>query len=351
MRQSDPRINIRHFSLKNYLIIFSLIIFFAGSYAGVYFLQWKSRDELYIALSMVAYLVVISGFATFLFAIIRAQAYDKPISVLQNAIEKVAEGDYSVRLSPLRKDGKVDEIEAMIMDFNYMVEELESVEMLKNDFVSNVSHELKTPLSVIKSSTDLILGDSLSKAEERLYIQKISHSVGKLTTVIENILELSKLENAKRPPILQKVNVSESISESVLLYDGILDEKNLTVNIQLDSSLIVNADAALLSTVWNNLLSNAVKFTPEGGRIDIVLNKNNEWAEVMLKDNGCGMDEHTLRHLFEKFFQADSSRGTNGNGLGLAMVKRIMEILDGEIEVESELGSGSLFTVRLKILS
>ena len=119
----------------------------------------------------------------------------------------------------------------------------------------------------------------------------------------------------------------------------------------MDSSLIVCADAALLGTVWNNLLSNAVKFTPKGGRIDISLSQKNEWAVVMLKDNGCGMDEHTLRHLFEKFFQADSSRGTKGNGLGLAMVKRIMEILDGEIEVESELGSGSLFTVRLKILS
>lgn len=351
MRQNDERITVRHFSLRNYFVIFMLILFFAGSYAGVYFLQWKSGKDLYIALSMVAYLVVISGFATFLFGFMRIQAYEKPIVVLQNAIKKVAEGDYSVRLSPLRKDGKVDEIEAMIMDFNYMVEELESVEMLKNDFVSNVSHELKTPLSVIKSSTDLILGDSLSKSEERLYIQKISHSVGKLTTVIENILELSKLENAKRPPILQKVNVSESISESVLLYDGILDEKNLTVNIQLDSSLIVNADAALLGTVWNNLLSNAVKFTPEGGRIDIVLNKNNEWAEVMLKDNGCGMDVQTCRHLFEKFYQADSSRGTKGNGLGLAMVKRIMELLEGEIEVESQLGKGSLFTVRLKISS
>lgn len=348
MKQTDPRINVRRFNLRNYVFLFVIILFFAGSYAGVYFLQWHKSRDLYIVLSMLAYLVVISGFATFLFALLRMKNVEKPINIFQNAFKQVAQGDYSVRLEKMRTDGKVDEFEVMVEDFNFMVNELESVEMLKNDFVSNVSHELKTPITIIQNTATLIASGELSDDERKEYCEKLSQTTNRLSYVIDNILQLSRLENSKVKPELRQVNLSESISESILLYDSILDERNLDVEIDLDSSIIVETDPQLLSIVWKNILTNAIKFTPEKGKIGITLKADEKNVMVSFSDTGCGMDEHTVRHIFEKFYQGDTSHATKGNGLGLALVMRIIDLLQGEIIVDSELGKGSTFTIKLK---
>lgn len=347
MKQTDPRINVRRFNMKNYVLLFVMIMIFAGSYAGVYFLQWRKSNDLYIVLSMFTYLLVISAFATFIFGILRVKILEKPINIFQNAFKQVAQGDYSVRLNKMRTDGKVDEFEVMIEDFNYMVEELESVEMLKNDFVSNVSHELKTPITIIQNTTTLISAGELSEDERAEYCEKLMQATNRLSSVIDNILQLSRLESSKVKPDLRPVNLSESISENVLLYDDIMDEKELDVEIDLDSSIIMETDPELLSIVWKNILTNAIKFTPEKGKIEIKLKADSENVLVSFTDSGCGMDEHTARHIFEKFYQGDASRSTEGNGLGLALVMRIIYLLQGEISVDSEPGKGSTFTIKL----
>lgn len=350
--KKDPRINAKSMTVGNYIVIFLGMLTFCGAYAAIYLGQSQTSMEgtLYTILSLITYLVVTSGAMCVFFALFRRRILMRPVRRLCDAAQRVAQGDFSVRLSPMRKDGKKDEFEVLFEDFNTMAEELSSTEILKNDFVSNVSHELKTPLAVIQNYATILQSDELSQEERKEYSQRIGQAAGRLSVLVTNILQVNRLENQKIKPASQPFNLSEALSRCILNYDGQLAEKSIELDVELDQDLILSSDENLLDMVWNNLLSNAVKFTPEHGRIRVSLRQDRGCAVVMVADSGCGMDRETLRHIFDKFYQGDTSHATQGNGLGLALVKRIVDLLGGEISVESAPGKGSAFTVQLLII-
>ena len=347
--KGDPRINARSMTFRNYLLIFLSMLLFCGSYAGLYFLQIQTSGVIYTVLSMLTYVVVTSLVTCAFFALFRRYVIMRPVRRLCRAAQQVAEGDFSIRLSPMRRDGKKDEFEVLFEDFNTMAEELSSTEMLKNDFVSNVSHELKTPLAVIQNYATILQSDDLTEAERKEYSQRIGQAAGQLSTLVTNILQVNRLENQKIKPACRPFNLSEALSRCILNYDTLLEEKDIDLEVDLDQDLILNSDENLLDMVWNNLLSNAVKFTPAGGKVQVRMAEEGGQAAVSVADSGCGMAQETMKHIFDKFYQGDASHATQGNGLGLALAKRIVDLLDGTISVQSEPGKGSVFTVKLAI--
>lgn len=347
--RKDPRINAKSMSIGKYFLLFAVMLFFCGSYAGLYFLQIKTGEIIYIVLSMLTYVVVISVAVCFLFAFFRRKFLMRPVYRLCDAAQRVASGDFTVRIAPMRKDGKKDEFEVLFEDFNTMADELSSTEMLKNDFVSNVSHELKTPLAVIQNYATILQSETLSEEERKEYSERISQAAGRLSTLVTNILQVNRLENQKIKPASKPFNLSEALSRCILNYDAQMEEKQIDLEVNVDQNLILNSDENLLDMVWNNLLSNAVKFTQEGGKISVSVQREGENAIVTISDNGCGMDADTLRHIFDKFYRGDTSHATQGNGLGLALAKRIIDLLGGSVAVESSPGSGAVFRVQFPI--
>lgn len=230
-----------------------------------------------------------------------------------------------------------------------MAEELSSIEMLKSDFISSVSHELKTPLAQISNYASVLQSDGLSDKERKRYIEQIGESSRKLSVLVTNILQLNHLDNQKIQPKKERINISEQISECILGYDILLEEKDIQLDFDVSENLWVNADRELMDMVWNNLISNAIKFVDDQGEIRIYSQADETNIVVTISDNGCGMKEHEIAHIFDKFYQADTSRKTKGNGIGLSLVKRIIDLLKFTIEVESKPGVGSTFRISIPI--
>lgn len=347
--RDDPRINAKSMTIWNYLSIFLVTLFFCGSYAGLYFLQLRVETSVaYVMLSMLTYIVVISLLVCMFFAVLRKKYFMRPIYRLSEAARRVTHGDYETRIEPMRKDGKKDELEVLFDDFNTMVEELASTEIMKKDFVYNVSHEFKTPLAAIQNYAFMLQSGELNETERLECSRRIAEVSQSLAVLITNILQLNKLENQKISPSVKTYNLSEQLSRCILNYDTILDEKAIELDVEMNQNLLVKSDEALMDIVWNNLLSNAVKFTPVGGEIDIHIRREGDMAVVEVTDNGCGMTEKEAERIFEKFYQADASHAGQGNGLGLSLVKRIIEILGAQIQVISTPDIGTTFLVRMR---
>jgi signal transduction histidine kinase len=280
--------------------------------------------------------------------VIRRYYFERPLRHLSEGAKKIARGDFSVRIAPMRTDGKKDYTEVLFDDFNTMAAELANIETLKNDFIANVSHEIKTPLSVIQGYAAALQSDTLTAAERRDYAKTIMDATQKLSALVTNILKLNKLENQGIIPEAASFDLGEQLRRCALAFEDLWEEKGITFDADLDE-IAVNYDESMLEIIWNNLLSNAVKFTKPGGLIALSLKKVDDHAVVTVRDNGCGMDAETAKHIFDKFYQGDTSHSGEGNGLGLAMVKKVIEITGGEIGVDSEPGQGTTFIVRLKM--
>ena len=231
-----------------------------------------------------------------------------------------------------------------------MVQELQNVETLKTDFIANVSHEIKTPLAIIQSYATALQNDSLQAEDRHEYIKTIIEASQKLSTLVSNILKLNKLENQEILPEAHPFDLSEQIRRCALSFEDLWEQKNISFDLELEETTVC-LDESLPEIVWNNLISNAIKFTNSGGIIFVKLKPLDGYAQVSISDTGCGMDEETQKHIFDKFYQGDRSRSREGNGLGLTMVKRAIELLGGNISVESRPGEGTTFTVSLKFHS
>lgn len=238
-------------------------------------------------------------------------------------------------------------MDVLFTDFNKMVEELGSIETLKTDFFSNVSHEIKTPLSVIQNNAELLCKPGLSEEHRMEYTETILHATKRLSNLITNMLKLNKLEKQTIKPVPQKYDLCAQLCECALQFENAWEQKNIDFEAELEERTIIEADAGLLELVWTNLLSNAIKFTPLGGTITLKQKTEEDGVKVSVEDTGCGMDENTVKRIFEKFYQGDTSHSTEGNGLGLPLVKRILQLSDGSIEVKSKVGHGTIFTIRL----
>ncbi len=275
----------------------------------------------------------------------RKYTVDRPVKDIIKALDRITKGDFSVRI-PRSKGGEGFEI---IADrINIMTEELGSVETLRTDFIANVSHELKTPLAVMNNYGMLLQSPGLPESERLQYAKAVTAASRNLSELITNILRLNKLENQQIFPESRSYNLSEQLCECLLNFEDVWEKKKLDIDTDIEDDVIINADAEMLSLVWNNLFSNAVKFTDENGRIYVSLKREKGYATVTVTDTGCGMSPETGRHIFEKFYQGDTSHQTKGNGLGLALVKRIADITGADISVQSEQEKGSTFTVKLR---
>ena len=271
-----------------------------------------------------------------------------PLWMSQRNLSPLTHGDFTVRIEPLHDEEHEDYLDRMIHDLNAMIAELGSIETLKTDFVSNVSHEIKTPLSVIQSYSSLLNTEHLSEEDRREYAGIIQGAAMRLNSLITNILRLNRLENQQIHLQAETYDLGGQITECLLGFETVWEEKGIEIEPEIEDDVQIRSDKELLSIVWNNLLSNAFKFTEPGGTIGISLRTENSDAVVSVRDTGCGMPPETVRHIFDKFYQGDTSHSVQGNGLGLALVKRIIDIAGGEIHVESTPGEGSLFIVRIR---
>ena len=267
----------------------------------------------------------------------------RPIRTLSDASKTVATGNFNVRID-VRTD--IEELNATFDNFNNMVTELNSIETLRNDFVANVSHEFKTPLSAIEGYTMLLQDEALSEAERNDYISKITDNTRRLSSLTGDILLISKLDNQTFASEKLSFRLDEQIREAILTYEPAWTDKEIELDIDLPE-INYTGEENLLLQVWLNLIGNAVKFTPKGGRITVIMTEFQDSVVITIADNGIGMDEDTAKHIFEKFYQGDTSHKSEGNGLGLALCKKIVTRAGGNISADSTLGKGSTFTVKL----
>ena len=288
---------------------------------------------------------------TFLFGttdfIRRKITVDRPVRQITAAAEKIMQGDFSARVPPIHGAG-TDGFNQIGAAINKMAEELSGTETLRTDFIANVSHELKTPLAVMGNYSTMLQRPGITEEEKNEYAKAISEAARRLAQLITNILKLNKLENQQIFPTPQEFDLGEQLCECLLGFEDAWEAKELSIETDIQDDVRIQSDPELLSLVWNNLISNAVKFTRSGGTIGVSLKTEGDSIVVSVSDTGCGMKPETGMHIFEKFYQGDTSHATQGNGLGLALVKRVVDILSGEIGVQSVYGEGSTFTVKFK---
>ena len=267
---------------------------------------------------------------------------------IADAAKRVVEGDFTVRIDPVNQFGTDENFNEIISCFNTMTKELAGIETLRTDFIANVSHEMKTPLAVMQNYGTLLQSPDLEEELRMEYARGVTDGARRLADMMTNILKLNRLEKQQIYPKTEEYDLGEQLCECLLGYETVWEKKNIEIETEIADGVKVNTDGELLSLVWNNLFSNAFKFTPEGGTVSVVLEATEHHAIVKVKDTGCGMSQEVGAHIFEKFYQGDTSHATQGNGLGLALVKRVVDILHGEISVESSLGKGSTFTVKFR---
>lgn len=293
--------------------------------------------------------IIFLTFIFWLFDMIRREiTVERPVRRIIKSLDRITGGDFNVQIANIREVTDANEFNIIIDRINKMTAELSGVETLRTDFIANVSHELKTPLAAISNYGTLLQSPDLSEDERIEYAKAVTDASRRLSGLITNILKLNKLENQQIYPISKPYNLGEQLCECLLGFEEDWEKKDLRIDTDIDEDVIISADSELLSLVWNNLFSNAVKFTDQGGSIFVGLKKDNGYAVVTVTDSGCGMSAETGKHIFEKFYQGDTSHAGQGNGLGLALVKRVVDITGGEISVQSELGKGSAFTVKLR---
>ena len=272
---------------------------------------------------------------------------DKPVELITDAAERIMNGDFSVRVKSMNGAG-MDGFNRVGEAINSMVSELSGVETLRTDFIANVSHEMKTPLAVMQNYGTLLQTADLSEEKRIEYAKAITDASRRLADMMTNILKLNRLENQQIYPNFTTFDLGEQLCESLLQYESTWERKKIEIGTDIAENVFVSADAELLSLVWNNLFSNAFKFTEDCGKVTLTLTADEKYATVKVSDTGFGMSAEVGAHIFEKFYQGDTSHATQGNGLGLALVKRVVDIMQGEIGVESTVGVGTTFTVKIR---
>ena len=344
------------FSIRRYLIFF-LLMAFVITCCMILFLNMMTRatgfeltQEYIEQAAKVTFLNValLSLLCTVIDGIRRRIMVKRPVKRIVSAAEQIMKGDFSVRIPSLRSADKMSGFDVIADYFNQMAEELSGTETLRTDFIANVSHELKTPLAVIQNYGTLLQQPSLSEEKRQEYAKAITNTSRRLANLITNILKMNKLENQQIYPKAETYELGEQLCECLLAFESAWEEKDLEIETDVEEEVLVDTDAELLSLVWNNLFSNAAKFTEPGGTISLSLKAEGEFAIVRVSDTGCGISSEVGKHIFEKFYQGDTSHAAQGNGLGLALVKRVIDIVGGDISVSSEVGKGSTFTVKLR---
>lgn len=268
----------------------------------------------------------------------------QPIKKITEATKKVASGYFNIELETVRQD----EIGELTNNFNQMVKDLASTENLQKEFIDNVSHEIKTPISSIQGFAKLLKDENVSKEEKMEYSQIIIEESDRLLNISNNMLKLSKLQNQNKILKREQIDIAEQIRRTISLLEPKWSNKEIAFNISMEEKYFYG-DEDLIFQVWVNLIDNAIKFSKEHGKIEILLKENNENIVVEIKDNGMGMSEEDKKRIFTRFYQIDKSHSEEGCGLGLAIVKRIIELSNGTIKIISEENKGTTMIVKLPI--
>lgn len=350
--KAKPAVRQSHFPGILCVVYFLALLLMSGIHMGLVTLinekEWN--DIVAVTIPTLYWALVAVGLTLYARWQIK-KTYEEPMHRLAQATAKVAQGDFSVYVPPLHTADKLDYLDVMILDFNKMVEELGSIETLKTDFFSNVSHEFKTPLAVIYNNAQLLEKGEHLEEKQKESVQSILKATKRLSDLIMNMLKLNKLEKQTIQPMPESYDLCRQLCECALQFEDKWENKKIDFEADIEDQAMILADPGLMELVWINLLSNAIKFTPAGGTVTLEEFSDEKSVTVAVRDTGCGMDETTQKHIFDKFYQGDTSHSTEGNGLGLALVRRVLQLSEGEISVESTVGKGSTFTVKLPLAS
>lgn len=296
-----------------------------------------------VSLTFIAFISsTIIGTGTSLFV---SRHFFKPVDAIIKSQKKVANGDFSSKVTPPKGDTIITDL---VNGFNTMTDELGSTEMFRNDFINNFSHEFKTPIVSIRGFAKQLKNDDLSEEQKREYIDIIVNESDRLASMSSNILLLTKFENQQMVTDKTEFYLDEQIRKCILLLEKDWSRKNIDFNIDLNE-IRYYSNEEMLSHVWLNILNNAIKFTPENGTVTVKCYRDASNITVKIIDNGIGMDDKTQRHIFDKFFQGDTSHTIVGNGLGLPLAKRVVTLCGGKITAKSQTGKGTTFIVRLPV--
>ena len=354
--KSDSKFRRFLFSLRSYVAFFLLMSFvitccmllFLNALAGSMEITYTERGIRLAAVTTFVNVIFLSLLCTVIDGVRRKYMVERPVQRIVQGAEKLMQGDFSIRIEPYHGIDERAGFDTIIDYFNRMAEELSGVETLRTDFIANVSHELKTPLAVMQNYGTMLQSPDLTEAQRTEYAKAITEQSRRLADLITNILKLNRLENQQIYPAAKRYNLGEQLAGCLLNFESTWEKKDINIETDIEEEVIVRSDDELLSLVWSNLFSNALKFTEDGGTVSVTLKAEGDYATVRVSDTGCGISQETGKHIFEKFYQGDTSHATQGNGLGLALVKRVVDIVGGNISVESEVGKGSTFIVRIR---
>ncbi len=344
------------FSLKSYTAFFLLMSFVITccmvlflktlqQALGIRFTEANIRSAAVLTFGNVLFLSLL---CTVIDGVRRKFTVERPVKRIIAGAEQIMKGDLSTRIEPFHSIDSRAGFDVIIDYFNRMAEELGSVETLRTDFIANVSHELKTPLAVMQNYATLLQAPGLPEERRVEYAKAITGQSRRLADLITNILKLNRLENQQIYPAAKRYDLAEQLAECLLPFEGTWEEKGIDIQTDLEEDVLVETDRELLALVWSNLFSNALKFTEPGGTVSVSLKTEGDFAAVSVADTGCGISPEAGKHIFEKFYQGDTSHATQGNGLGLALVKRVVELTGSDISVESAAGAGSTFRVKIR---
>jgi len=333
------------FSLRVRLVLVVTAELVASILLSVWLSSWLQR---YIPsdweIPLLLYLLVFSLLIGIFVTVFLSRLFFAPIKHLRLAMVKVAEGDFTIQLTPKSKSREIRDIYS---GFNLMTQELRSMEVLQTDFVSNVSHEFKTPLSAIEGYSTLLQdGDNLTP-QQQTYVEKIIFNTRRLSSLTGSILLLSKLENQQIPTGQSSFSLDEQIRQTIVALEPAWAAKNIEFDVEMEA-VSYFGNELLMGHVWNNLLSNAVKFSPDDAVVQIGLKRSPEAVIFWVQDAGPGIPEEAMQHIFLRFYQADSSHKQEGNGLGLALVDKILQLEGGRIQAANCPEGGCRFTVYLQ---
>ncbi len=344
MKNKNPNMKVKFTTITINSVIFSSLLVTFTSFIVIRSFQLEAAFQIFPVL-FIGIPLLASGIVSIIFTIIATEKSHKELNVFLDAINKVAQGDFSVKLD--EKKPKV--LKLLYISFNQMVNELNSVQILRNDFISSFSHEFKTPIVSIRGFAKLAKMPDITDEERNEYLDIIITEINRLVSLSNSTLLLTNLESKEMVIEKEKYSLDEQIRESIVLLQDKWEAKNINFNLELDE-VNYRGNKDLLQQLWINIIDNAIKFSFEKGNIDISLkNFDENNLKVTITDKGIGMNEETLMQIFNKFYQHDPARQSEGIGLGLSISKRIVDLSDGHISAQSEIEKGTTFTVLLPI--
>jgi len=333
------------FILSNINIFFTILVLveFIFTIAFASFVQWILESVLQITIPTTLFLLLVGAFMGSAIAFLVNRIFFEPIQKLKDGMNDVSDGDFTVKIDT---NSPINEVRELYDSFDLMVKELSATEILQSDFMSNVSHEIKTPVNAIEGYAMLLESEEITPEEQQEYVEKILFNTKRLSELVGNVLLLSKIDNQAIPKNEKKFRLDEQIRQSIMQLETKWTEKDIELDVELERTEFIG-NATLLIHVWDNLINNAIKFNNHGGTVKLRLSSNADRVTFTIEDNGPGVSEDAIKHIFDKFYQADSSHRQEGNGLGLALVKRIVDLYEGDIKAENLPDTGCRFTVVL----